>query len=427
MASSSFSSLIPRFEKEGIFTFQDDERLDYGDSIPEELMKAIKDSKAALVVFSKNYATSRWCLNELVEIMECKDQNGQTVIPVFCDVDPSHVRNQTECFAKAFAEHELKYKDDGEEGTQKVQGWRNALTALANQKGFDIRKGIEPDNIQQIVDQISKLHKSAYFLYSSQDVVGVDTHLEKVESLLDQEINDVRILGIWGMGGIGKTTIATAIFHKFSLSVQFEAACILDDVKENAKKNGLCSLQNILLSELLGEKDNYVKSQQVGKCMIPSRLCSMKVLIVLDDIDHNEHLEYLAGDASWFGKGSRVIVTTTNRDLIKINDDAIYEVKLLPDREAMQLFNQYAFRKEAPDERFKKLSLEAVNHAKGLPLALKLWGSMLYKKGLNRWGRTVDKIKENSICYLVEKLKIIYDGLAVANQVFKVVGVQNFL
>ncbi|KAM3283327.1 hypothetical protein P3S67_026972 [Capsicum chacoense] len=194
-------------------------------------------------------------------------------------------------------------------------------------------------------------YTSAYFLYSSQDVVGLDTHLEKVESLLKQEINDVRIVGIWGMGGIGKTTIGTTIFHKYNLSRRFEAACILDDVKENAKKNGLCSLQNILLSELLGEKDNYVKSQQVGKCMIPTRLCSMKVLIVLDDIDDNDHLEYLAGDVTWFGKGSRVIVTTRNRDLIKINDCAIYEVELLPDHEAMKLFNQHAFRKKVPDER----------------------------------------------------------------------------
>ncbi|CAN4115058.1 unnamed protein product [Withania somnifera] len=132
--------LYQGLKKRGIFTFQDDERLEYGDLIPKELMKGIKDSKGALIIFSKNYATSRWCLNELVKIMECKDNNGQTVIPVFYDVDPSHVRNQTESFAEAFAKHEANYKDDVE-GMQKVQGWRKALTAAANLKGFDIRDG----------------------------------------------------------------------------------------------------------------------------------------------------------------------------------------------------------------------------------------------------------------------------------------------
>ncbi|XP_015170679.1 TMV resistance protein N-like isoform X1 [Solanum tuberosum] len=402
------SHLYEGLKNRGIFTFQDVKRLDHGDSIPEELVKAIKESQISLVVFSKNYGASRWCLNELVKIMECKDKNEQTVIPVFYDVDPSHVRNQRESFGEAFSKHESKYKDDIE-GMQKVQRWRTALTVAANLKGYDIRDGIESEKIQQIVDHIStKLCKSVYSLSSLQDVVGINAHLEKLKSRLQIEINDVRIVGIWGTGGVGKTTIAKAIFD--TLSYQFKAACFLADVKENAKKNQMHSLQNILLSELLRKKDDYVNNKYEGKSIIPSRLCSMKVLIVLDDIDHSDHLEYLAGDLRWFGNGSRVVVTTRNRHLIE-KDDAIYEVPTLPDHEAMLLFNQHAFKKEVPDERFKKFSLELVNNAKGLPLALKVWGSLLHKKGLTQWGRTVDQIKNNSISEIVEKLKISYDGL----------------
>ncbi|KAM3201441.1 TMV resistance protein N-like [Capsicum annuum] len=131
--------LYEGLENRGINTFQDDKRIEDGESIPEELPKAIEESQFALVVFSKNFATSRWCLNEVVKIMECnKQENVQTVIPIFYDVDPSHVRNQTGDFAKAFEEYELKYKDDVE-GMQKVQQWRTALTAAANLKGPDIR------------------------------------------------------------------------------------------------------------------------------------------------------------------------------------------------------------------------------------------------------------------------------------------------
>lgn len=134
------SHLYEGLKNRGIFTFQDVKRLDHGDSIPEELVKAIKESQVSLVVFSKNYGASRWSLNELVEIMERKDKNGQTVIPVFYDVDPSHVRNQTESFGEAFSKHESKYKDDVE-AMKKVKRWRTALTVVANLKGYDIRDG----------------------------------------------------------------------------------------------------------------------------------------------------------------------------------------------------------------------------------------------------------------------------------------------
>ncbi|XP_070031506.1 TMV resistance protein N-like isoform X3 [Nicotiana tomentosiformis] len=347
--------LFKGLENSGIFTFQDDKRLEHGASISDELLKAIEQSQVALVVFSKNYATSRWCLDELVKIMECKDQCGQTVIPVFYGVDPSHVRKQRESFAEAFDRHETSYKDD-DEGMEKLQRWRNALTAAANLKGYDVRDGIEAENIQQIVDQISKLCNSAT-LSSLSDVVGIDTHLEKLKSLLKVGINDVRIiLGIWGMGGLGKTTIARAIFD--TLSHQFEAACFLADIKENEK---LHSLQNTLLSELLRKKDDYVNNKLDGKRMIPDKLCSKKVLIVLDDIDHKDHLDYLAGDIGWFGNGSRIVVTTRDKHLIG-KDDAIYEVSALPDHESIQLFYQHAFKREVPDECFKELSLKIQMH-----------------------------------------------------------------
>ncbi|KAG5574236.1 hypothetical protein H5410_054370 [Solanum commersonii] len=154
---------------------------------------------------------------------------------------------------------------------QKVQGWRNALTAAGNLKGNDIRGG---KFSRLSTTSLRNFARVLVFLSYLQDVVGINAHLEELKFLLQIEINNVRTVGIWGIGGVGKTTIAKAIFD--TLSHQFQATCFLADVKENARKNQLHSLQNTLLSELLRKKDNYVNNKYDGKCVIPNRLSSMK-------------------------------------------------------------------------------------------------------------------------------------------------------
>lgn len=120
----------------GIHTFLDDKRVEHGTSIPQELDKAIEESQVAVIILSKNFASSSWCLMELLKIMECKKQHGQIVIPVFYHVDPSEVRHQKGSFAKVLAEHESKYKDD--DGIEKVRRWRNSLNEVATIKGPDV-------------------------------------------------------------------------------------------------------------------------------------------------------------------------------------------------------------------------------------------------------------------------------------------------
>ncbi|KAG5574223.1 hypothetical protein H5410_054357, partial [Solanum commersonii] len=401
------SHLCKGFKNKGIATFLDDESLEAGDSILEELMEAIEESQVAVIIFSKNYATSSWCLNELVKIMECKEKkNGLTVIPIFCNVDASHVRYQSESFKEAFAKHESRYKDDVE-GMQKVQRWKTALTAAADLSGyvFPSSSETEADCIGRIVDEISsKCNTSVSYL---QYVVGLDTQLKKVESLLKMEINDiVRIVWIWGMGGVGKTTIAKKIFYE--LSSKFEVVCFLENIKEN--KHKIHSLQNILLSKLLGEKENCVDNKEAGRGMLSKRLLRKKVLIVLDDIDDRDQLEYLAKDLSWFGKGSRIIATTRDQHLIGEND-VVHEMKTLLDCDAIKLFNQYAFKEKVPNEWFKDLTSEIVSLAKGHPLALKVWGSSLHRMDITKWKSALVRIKENSGVEITKNLKISYDGL----------------
>ncbi|CAK7338922.1 unnamed protein product [Dovyalis caffra] len=119
----------------GIYTFRDDHELPRGEEISPQLVKAIEGSRISIVVFSEGYASSRWCLNELVNILKCRHKLGQIVLPVFYDMDPSDVRKQTGNYAKAFDEHEVRFKEEME----KVNKWKEALTEAGNLSGWGLK------------------------------------------------------------------------------------------------------------------------------------------------------------------------------------------------------------------------------------------------------------------------------------------------
>ena len=122
-------------KQKGISTFRDDEKLERGKSISPELSKAIEESRFAIVIFSRNYAFSTWCLDELAKVIGCVKETGMTVLPIFYNVDPSDIRKQIGTFAQAFVEHEERFK----ENIKKVQKWRDALREAGNLSGWHLQ------------------------------------------------------------------------------------------------------------------------------------------------------------------------------------------------------------------------------------------------------------------------------------------------
>ena len=126
--------LYDAFNQKGINAFKDDEKLEKGKTISPELSRAIEESRFAVVIFSKNYASSTWCLDELAKIIHCEEHMGMKILPVFYDVEPSDVRKQMGTFAQAFIEHENRFK----ENIEKVKMWRAALTHVGNLAGWPL-------------------------------------------------------------------------------------------------------------------------------------------------------------------------------------------------------------------------------------------------------------------------------------------------
>ncbi|KAL8111541.1 hypothetical protein AgCh_019305 [Apium graveolens] len=143
------SHIYSGLEHEGVKTFMDNDGLRRGEEISAELLNAIHESKICVIIFSENYGDSKWCLDELLEIMEMRAQGLVEVLPVFYNVDSSTVRHQTGAFKVAFQKHQLRYGDDS------VRKWRHALGAACNLYGLDLfehARGIEAELTRKVVE-----------------------------------------------------------------------------------------------------------------------------------------------------------------------------------------------------------------------------------------------------------------------------------
>lgn len=134
--ASFISHLYASLKNAGIIVFMDDHSIERGDHISASLLPAIELSQISIIVFSRNYADSRWCLQELERIMQCHRIIGQVVLPVFYDVDPSEVRHQAGEFGNAFQNLLNKISEEEDESSDTVLSWREALREASGLAGF---------------------------------------------------------------------------------------------------------------------------------------------------------------------------------------------------------------------------------------------------------------------------------------------------
>ncbi|CAH1444389.1 unnamed protein product [Lactuca virosa] len=319
------------------------------------------------------------------------------------DVFLSFRGEDTRAVGEAFAKHE------NEEAAGK---WRKALKEAADVAGWELKNtdGHEAKFIRQIVEKLS-LDLRSINVFVDEKLVGMETRIDDILSSLENASNDVCMIGIWGIGGGGKTTLARAVFNK--ISFQFEGKSFIENVREvsNDSLSGLKLLQKRVLSDVLNDQYIKVGSENEGKNMMSWMMCGRKVLLVLDDVDHVDQLEALAGKRNWFKPGSIIIITTREQQVLVAHEVKIYNLNLLSDKEAICLFGRYAFGKEIPIQGYEELSGQVVCYAAGLPLTIKVLGSFLCGKSKPEWVDALARLKTIPLEETQKKLELSYIGL----------------
>ncbi|KAK2970803.1 hypothetical protein RJ640_001170 [Escallonia rubra] len=402
----------------GFQTFRDDDSIERGKYLNLELPKAIEQSRISIVVLSENYASSTWCLDELVTILECNRTHGNDVLPVFHDVEPSEVRKREGSFEKAFEryENEVEEEDDHErrmELAKRVVGWKAALRQVAALTGMVLKNqadGHESKFIKKIVKVVGdKVRRTV--LSVAPHLIGIDLRAGNINSWLQDESNDVGIVAICGIGGIGKTTIAKYLYNlNFE---RFEGSSFLASVREVSEQpDGLVRLQRQLLSDILKGKKEKIYNADQGIVRIKEALRCIKVLVILDDVDRVDQLDAVLGMRDWLYPGSKIIITTRRKQLLKASKvHTVHEVSGMDNIESLELFCWYAFGQDHPVEDYRNYSKRVVHYCDGLPLALQVLGSSLSGKSIDVWESALEKLEAIPEGEILKKLKISYDSL----------------
>ncbi|KAF8020104.1 hypothetical protein BT93_G0723 [Corymbia citriodora subsp. variegata] len=270
---------------------------------------------------------------------------------------------------------------------------------------------------QQVADMENSENK--YAIAAVQNVVGLDDGVKQITDLLEMEVNDETcIIGIYGIDGIGKTTLAKAVYDRISSC--FESCSFLAEVEETAQNpSGIQFLQTKLIRDILGRSDEDPSfDERIEDFLHIFR--EMKVLIVIDDVEKQSYLHAIVGDLCWFGLGSRIIVTSQNEEILKEYDPEkahTYMVGKLDDDKAFELFCQHAFGKKSPIPGYDGHANCIVNATEKLPLAIEVIGSSLRGKPIGEWKKMEESIKrfisssqKTTVCF-AKILDICYEGL----------------
>ncbi|KAI4312768.1 hypothetical protein MLD38_037563 [Melastoma candidum] len=407
----------------GIDAFTDSDGIKPSEEINPKLCQIIHHAQVCIPIFSKRFPTSKTCLMEVKWMVDF----GKNILPIFYGIAPPVVRQQLDQNGPIFKKH---IEDKVPEETLEL--WKMAVEKATHWKGEELTKIEEGYHV--LIDKV--IHRLWELLrLDSQDLpkhlVDISHHVGEVlrklnikhangEVVPDQKLTGKRVVVIQGQQGIGKTTLAKAVYNKIRPLYRIRGSCFLQNVRRKVDEGRVIFLQEKLIEDLQGQTCLKIRDSVEGAKLIGNKFRGKGVFIVLDDADSDwEQIEDLMGDLAWLGQGSKVLVTTNKRDIIqrfKGADRKVmrHKVGRLPIDKVEELFCKHAFQNDSHVGDFAAITKKIIPLLKGNPRYIELVGKNLYGKDNSIWKKMWEEMQRMLEVRLEERMeklmKLIYQN-----------------
>ncbi|KAM5582492.1 hypothetical protein ABKV19_002750 [Rosa sericea] len=415
------SDLYDRLQKRGIKTFMDDPDLQVGDGISSTLIAAIEKSRFAIVVLSENYAHSAWCLDELAKICECMEESNR-IFPLFYNVEPSDIRHRKGSFGEAFNKHE----SSGRHTLQKVQRWNDALNKVASFSGWHTKNYKTDRELAEIIEDFvfRKVQPiDVELTLSTGDFEEFEATRKAMDEVMKALKNDeVTAVGVYGMGGVGKTTMVKHVAAQSCKKGTFHHV-IMAVVSQTTNFERIQGT----LADMLGVK--LEKETETGRAarLRMEIMRKEKLLIILDDVWKRIELSTI-GIPSYEElqkRNSKVVFTTRKGNVCHaMKCQEKITLNILSEEDSWTLFATNARRSFQSNARrsfelteFERVARKVAGECRGLPIALIAVARALGDKDQAEWQKAARRLEKSQSAtvedehYVFECIKFSYDYL----------------
>ncbi|CAN6986936.1 unnamed protein product [Brassica oleracea var. botrytis] len=344
-------------------------------------------SNVGIMIISNTYASSTQSLDHLVAIMKHRKATGLVIIPIYFKVTLSDIYGSKGKFEAAFLQLQSSLQED------RVKRWKAAVTEIVSIGGIEWTKGFQFILAEEVVRNASL----RLYLKNSKNMVEILSLLEHSECL------DVEIFGLWGMPGIGKTSLAREVFE--ILVPQYDLCYFLQDFHLEFEMKGLWQLRDDFFSKIFGEEKLSLDASDTKLSFMRDRFHSKRILVVLDDVSNARDAEAVLGGFGWFSKGHTIILTSRKKQvLVQCKAKELYEIQKLCEFESFRLCKQYL------NEESEVIS-ELISCSSGIPLVLKALVSSVSKRHINSVKEHLWFLLENSPSLIEGAFRRSFDGL----------------